>query len=122
MKIQWDSKNTSKRFYVSNGVRQGGVLSPFLFAIYVDDLFSELSLSGVGCYWRWWFAGAFCFADDIVLLGPCASALRTMLAICTSFALSHGLLFNTEKTQLILFRRNANNPLNDIIQFNGITL
>ena len=104
MKIQWDSKSTSKCFYVSNGVCQGGVLSPFLFAIYLDDLLSELSLSGVGCYWCWWFAGAFCFADDIVLLGLCASALRTMLAICTSFASSHGLLFNTEKTQLILFR------------------
>ena len=88
----------------------------------IYDLLSELSLSGVGCYWRWWFAGAFCFADDIVLLGPCASALRTMLAICTSFASSHGLLFNTEKTQLILFRRNANNLPNDIIQFNGVTL
>ena len=114
MKIQWDSKSTSKCFYVSNGVRQGGVLSPFLFAIYLDDLLSELSVSGVGCYWCLWFASAFCFADNIVLLGPCASALRTMLAICTSFALSHGLLFNTEKTQLILFRRNANNLPNDI--------
>ena len=45
-----------------------------------------------------------------------------MLAICTSFASSHGLLFNTEKTQLILFRRNANNLPNDIIKFNGVTL
>ena len=59
MKIQWDSKSTSKCFYVSNGVRQGGVLSPFLFAIYLYALLSELSLSGVGCYWSWWFAGAF---------------------------------------------------------------
>ena len=118
MKIQWDSKSTSKCFYVSNGVCQGGVLSPFLFAIYLDDLLSELSLSGVGCYWRWWFADVFCFADDIVLLGPCASALRTMVTICTSFALSHCLLFNTENTQLILLSRNAINLPNDIIEFN----
>ena len=78
MKVQWDPKSTSDSFTVTNGVRQGGVLSPFLFAVYMDNLLCELSLSGVGCYWRWMFAGVFCFADDIVLLAPCASALRRM--------------------------------------------
>ena len=28
------------------------------------------------------FVGAFAYADDIVLLAPCASALRIMLSIC----------------------------------------
>ncbi len=28
-------------FNVSNGVRQGGVLSPTLFAVYVDDLLQK---------------------------------------------------------------------------------
>ena len=43
------------------------------------------------------------YADDIVLLAPCASrsALRTMLDICSSYAVSHGLEFNANKTQLI---------------------
>ena len=122
MKVQWDPKSTSDSFTVTNSVRQGGVLSPFLFAVYLDNLLCELSLSGVGCHWRWMFAGVFCFADDIVLLAPCASALRRMLAICTSFASSHGLLFNTGKTQLILFRKNASKLPNDVINFNGTTL
>ena len=54
-------------------VRQGGVLSPFLFAVYLDGLLEELSESDVGCYWGHLFAGAFCYADDVA---PCASALR----------------------------------------------
>ena len=43
---------------------------------------TELSNCVVGCYWGNLFAGAFCYADDIVLLAPCASALRIMLSIC----------------------------------------
>ena len=50
------------------------------------------------------FAGALCYADDLVLLAPCAFALRCMLSICQSYADDHGLLFNATKTQLICFR------------------
>ena len=96
MRVQWSPDCTSTSFAVANGVRQGGVLSPFFFAVYLDDLLYELSLASVGCYWRWMFAGVFCFADDIALLAPCASALRKMLSICSSYAASHGLIFNSE--------------------------
>ena len=48
--VRWGSF-VSESFCVSNGVQQGSVLSPFLFAVYLDGLLSELSDSGVGCYW-----------------------------------------------------------------------
>ena len=83
---------------------------------------NELSLSGVGCCWRWMFAGVFCFADDIVLLAPCASALRKMLSICNSYVSSHGLIFNSEKTQLIFFRKNVRQSSIDHIEYNGVLL
>ena len=89
MKIQWSSNCQSNPFNVSNGVCHDSVLSPVFFAVYLDGLLEELSLSGVGCYWHWMFAGVFCYADDLVLLAPCASALRTMLSICLSYAHSH---------------------------------
>ena len=37
--------------------------------------------SCVGCYWGHMFAGALCYADDLVLLAPYASALRRMLSV-----------------------------------------
>ena len=40
MCIKWGKAN-SDYFNVSNGVRQGGVLSSKLFAIYIDDLSNE---------------------------------------------------------------------------------
>ena len=96
MKVQWGS-SLSNGFSVSNGVRQGGVLSPYLFAVYLDGLLEELSNSGVGCYWGSSFVGALAYADDVVLLAPCASALRCRLSICSSFASHHGLVFNAKK-------------------------
>ena len=69
------------------------------------------------------FAGAFCYADDIVLLAPCASALRTMLSICNNFAVSHGLHFNVSKTQL-MFSFTINSPMlsHDIVQKHATSL
>ena len=75
MQVCWD-KSLSEPFSVSNGVRQGSVLSPHLFAVYIDRLLLDLCDSGVGCYWGCSFVGAFSYADDLVLLAPCASALR----------------------------------------------
>ena len=63
-----------------------------LFYVYLDGLLEELSDSGAECYWGSMFSGAFCYADDIVLLAPCASALRSMPNICSSYANSHGLM------------------------------
>ena len=101
--VRWNS-SLSVPFSVSNGVRQGSILSPFLFSVYyVDGLLLELSKSGVGCFWGSVFAGAFCYTDDIVLLAPCASALWIMLDICNSCAIKRKLEFNAYKTQLICF-------------------
>ena len=121
MKVRWDH-SLSELFHVSNGVRQGGVLSPVLFAVYLDGLLEELADSGCGCYWRNLFAGAFCYADDIVLLAPCASALRVMLNICCSYASHHGLKFNPEKSQLICFRLRHTRPCSANIKFNDTVL
>ena len=119
--VRWNS-SVSDSFHVSNGVRQGGVLSPMLFAVYVDSLLEMLEASGVGCYSGGCFVGAVCYADDIVLLAPCASALRVMLDICDTFASSHGLVFNAAKTQLICFRQRYTNTFPPQIIFNGSTL
>jgi hypothetical protein len=93
MCVLWE-QSLSDSFRVSNGVRQGSVLSPVLFCIYLDGLLDKLSESSVGCYWGGYFTGAVCYADDIALLAPSASALRRMLGICDSYATSHGLVFN----------------------------
>jgi len=42
--------NFSEPFHVTNGFRPGGVLRPYIFAVYLDDLSLELSNIKTGCY------------------------------------------------------------------------
>jgi len=46
--MQW-GQSLSRRVQLSTGVRQGGVLSPVLFAVYVNDIITNLECSGYGC-------------------------------------------------------------------------
>ena len=82
IRIKWGN-TYSDRIYVSNGVKQGGVMSPLLFTLYIDNLLLRLKNSAVGCYIGTEFCGAFGYADDMVLLTPSIHNLRQMLRICT---------------------------------------
>ena len=121
MNVRWNSF-MSDSFSVSNGVRQGSVLSPVLFAVYLDGLLSELEGSGVGCYWGAHFVGAVCYADDIALFAPCPSAMRTMLSVCEEYTVTHRLKFNPDKTQLIRFRAQSTFMYHDRISLDGVDL
>ena len=72
--VRW-GHSLSKLFRVSNGVRQDSLLSPVSFSVNIDSLLDSLEESSVGCYWGHHFAGALCYASDLVLLAPTASAL-----------------------------------------------
>ena len=101
--VKWKSTFSSP-FGVSNGVRQGGVLSPILFTVYLDVLISRLVKLDIGCHLAGHFVGSLCYADDIALLAPSPSALRMLLHQCEVFAAEFGIIFNANKTQLICFR------------------
>ena len=47
MIVQWVSC-LSNDFFVTNGVRQGGILSPMLFNLYIDGLSDILNKSTIG--------------------------------------------------------------------------
>ena len=48
-RVSWNGI-CSRPFAVGNGVKQGGVISPILFCIYIDILLGVLQNSGVGCF------------------------------------------------------------------------
>ena len=100
LRVQWCQTLTSS-FKVCNGVKQGGVLSPILFAVYVDSLLGRLEQSGVGCHIGGHFVGALAYADDVTLVAPSRSGIRTLINVCEQFALDYDITFNGTKSQLM---------------------
>ena len=86
----------SDSFGITNGTRQGSVLSPALFSVYLDDLLEELRVLGVGCHVGGWWYGAACYADDLILLAPARTAAVMMLECCERYAEEHNLQFSTD--------------------------
>ena len=92
----------SKMFLVKNGVRQGGIISPILFCVYIDGMLQRVYESGVGWYIGKVFVGALAYADDVVLLAPTHSAMRRMLRACEDFAKDFCVIFNFTKSMCML--------------------
>ena len=69
-----------------------------------DELLLKLSAAGVGCNIGSTFVGAPAYADDIVLICPTPSALRLLLKICDDFACEYDVMFNADKSKLLICR------------------
>ena len=82
--VKWNN-SLSHSFSVYNGVKQGAIMSPTLFSVYIDDLFDILRESGLGCYINSYFYGAASYADDIVLLSPSRTGLQHLINIAKEY-------------------------------------
>ena len=109
IRVKWCSHITELT-KTSNGVKQGGVMSPLLFTIYIDVLLCRLRDSGVGCYIGNTFCGALGYADDIILLTPTVSSLKCFLDICSTYGKEYNVIFNPDKTKLINVNNHNNLP------------
>ena len=109
---------TSEYFYASNGVKQGGVLSPVLFSCYINGLIDQLQKCQLGCYVGDLYIGCVAYADDIVLLSPTVDSLRGQIKIAEEFAKEHSMLFNGNKSKLVCFSK-AYSPKNIRVSVGG---
>ncbi|CAG9094257.1 unnamed protein product [Plutella xylostella] len=101
--VRW-SNSSSGEYRLGCGVRQGGLSSPKLFNLYMNDLIGELSSTKVGCSIDGVMINNISYADDMVLLSPSINGLTRLLAVCESYAETHGLRYNTKKSELLVFQ------------------
>ena len=93
--VRWGNVHSSS-FSITNGTRQGSVLSPAAFGLYFDDLLTALRQLGFGCHIAGKFYGAALFADDLILMSPTRSGMQEMLRKCEKYGEEHNIVFSTD--------------------------
>ena len=103
--VRWGCVD-SQYFCVMTGVRQGGILSPYLFRFYVRDIIQTVTQTRVGCNIGGVMINLLCFADDMVLLAPTWGGLQFLIDKLYALAKCVNMAFNICKTVCMVF-----NPL-----------
>ena len=96
----------SETFSCNMGVRQGECLSPFLFAMYINDMEQDLENNGVnGIDVGMFKLLLLLYADDIVLFGNTSEELQKSLDVLEEYCDRWRLTVNTSKTKILIFRK-----------------
>ena len=105
VKMQSD---VSSFFEMALGVKQGEPLSPLLFILFVNDVYSDLTVAdglgevaGVSINQLCFFL--LLFADDMVLFSKDPMELQSLLDKLYAFSTEWGLKVNTRKTKVCVF-------------------
>ncbi|XP_061718277.1 uncharacterized protein LOC133525883 [Cydia pomonella] len=101
--VRWAGVHSGE-YRLECGVRQGGLSSPRLFNLYVNQLMDELNNAYVGCSVDGKSINNISYADDMVLLSPSMSALQELLDICDRYSVRHGLRYNGKKSEVLVFK------------------
>jgi len=97
--VKWNDCFSESRS-VKSGIRQGGILSPIFFNIYMDVLLNTLKSSEYGCHLGRTFVACIAYADDLILLSASLCKLQKMLNICDNVGRQLDIVFNAKKSLL----------------------
>ena len=106
--VKWKS-TCSYMVKLSAGIRQGGILSPYLFSVFVDSMLIKLKKSKLGCHISGQCLNAIMFADDVLLMSITLRDLQKMINLCVEELTELDLTVNIKKTVCLRLGKNYDN-------------
>ena len=106
--VRWKT-TVSDCFHMRNGTRQGSILSPYLFSVYMRDISRSVINCGIGCHIGSKPCNILMYADDIVILAPSWQAQQNLLNLCVSNINKLSMSLNIAKTVTVIFSPYKNN-------------
>ena len=97
--------STSDAFDNTLGVHQGDRLSPFLYAMYINDIEHSLSQCNTGIMFGCFKIVTLLYADDVILLSESAEGLQRGLDCMYEFCNTWRLKLNVNKSKIVIFKR-----------------
>jgi exonuclease III len=88
------------------GVRQGGVLSPYLFAVFIDDVIKPVQRSQFGCHFGLLNFSIILYADDILLISPSVAGLQQLIHLVENYLIEFEMSLNAKKTVCLRIGKN----------------
>ena len=116
--VKW-GKHVSKFVKLIAGVRQGGVLSPVLFAVFINDLVDNVNKANIGCYISNVCISIVLYADDILLIAPSVTGLQRLLTICEEQLILLDMRINVNKSVCIRFGHRFNENCAELTSLHG---
>ena len=90
-----------------NGVKQGGITSPILFTVYLDNLSKSLASLPYGCLIGDFKINHLIYADDLVIFSTGSYGQQMLVNACGHYGNDCSILFNEKKTVCMLIQPNA---------------
>lgn len=82
--VNWE--NVIPSLFDSNGLRQGGILFPHLFNVFIDGMNHELSTLPIEFMVNDMTFNNLCYVDDKVLISPTVNSQQHLIKTCCEFA------------------------------------